>query len=235
MIKHIFFDRSCVIDKELADRSNIELALKNRGINFFNIAFVKQVHDANVLLIDEKSKVPQNQGLPECDSIVTNLKNLAIAIVTADCGPILLQDEKANVIAAVHAGWKGAKKNIITNAIKAMEKLGAKRSHIVANIGPMIFQESYQITQEFFDDFVKEDKNFAKFFVAQEEQGRYLFDLPAFVNYKLQQEKIKEINDTKINTYTNQDYASYRRGTHQGIKEYGRNVSLIIMGEKSGA
>jgi len=229
MIKNIFFDRNCVIDKELSDRSNIAAALNNFGINFFNIAFVKQVHGANILLIDEKSKVPPNQGLPECDAIVTNLPNLAIAVVTADCSPILLKDEKEKIIAAVHAGWRGAKKNIIANAIKSMEKLGAKRSQIVANVGPMIFQESYQVTKEFFDDFINEEKNFAKFFAAQEEQGRYLFDLPAFVNYKLQQEKIKKINKSEINTYTNQLYASYRRGTHQGAKEYGRNVSLIVI------
>ncbi len=229
MIRKIFFDKNCVIDRQLSDRSNLESDLKSRGINYTNIALINQIHSAEVLVIDDAAKIHGTQNLPKADAIVTNLPNLAIAVVTADCSPILLQDSSKKIIAAVHAGWRGAKANIIAAAVEKMKNLGSNPQQISADIGPMIHQKSYQISQEFYDDFIVEDKNFAKFFQEDAAPNHYLFDLPAFVTHKLKEQNITQINNVNIDTYISPDHASYRRGTHENNKEYGRNISLIVI------
>ena len=169
--------------------------------------------------------------MPKADAIVTNLPNLAIAVITADCSPILLQDEKAKVIAAVHAGWRGARFGVIAAAVKEMQKLGAQPAQIRADIGPMIHQESYRVGAEFLVEFLTEDVQNKKFFIADKSSpSYYLFDLPSYVNKKLRQQKISNIHDTNIDTYANyKNYASYRKATHEGVVDFGRNISLIVM------
>ncbi len=239
-IKHYFFNKNCVIDRGLSDHSGIELALANEGVNFSHINFVNQIHSAEVLVIDDAKKIHGKQNLPKADAIVTNLPSLVIAIVTADCSPILLYENNAKIIAAVHSGWRGARSDIILNAIIAMEKLGADRSSIVANIGPMIHQKSYEVGQEFYDEFLAAEKSNAQFFQqTQAVEGlvrKYLFNLPSYVEQKLQQAGVKNIQNCNIDTYENHDYASYRRATHQGnitqqgsMGPYGRNISAIVI------
>src|SRR5581483_11722738 len=90
---------------------------------------------------------------PKADAIVTRTPGLAIGVTAADCGPVLLVDAKARVIAAAHAGWKGALAGIVESTVSAMETLGAERSHIVAAIGPLIQQQSYEVGNEFVERF----------------------------------------------------------------------------------
>jgi len=230
-IKHNFFGKECHIDRGLADRSHIESALKQKQFNFTNIMFVNQIHSAEICVIDDPKKIHGTQNLPKADAIVTNLPNLAIAVITADCSPILLQDQEAKVIAAVHAGWPGAKLNIISEAVTQMKKLGAQPSKIIANIGPMVHQKSYQVSKDFLADFLAESAENKKFFITdQSSPNKYLFDLPAYVKQKLQQEKITDIRDINIDTYSNyKNYSSYRKATHDGVENFGRNISLIVM------
>ncbi len=230
-IKHNFFGKECYIDRALADLSHIESALKEKQFNFTNIMFVNQIHSAEICVIDDPKKIHGTQNLPKADAIVTNLPNLAIAVITADCSPILLQDSQAKVIAAVHAGWRGAKSGIIAAAISAMKKLGAEPSRIRADIGPMIHQESYQVDEEFIAEFIAESGQNKNFFSADKTiPSRYLFDLPSYVVEKMQQEKITDICDINIDTYANfKNYASYRKATHEGTENFGRNISLIVM------
>lgn len=230
-IKHNFFGKECFIDRALSDRSRIETALKEKNFNHANIAFVNQVHSAKVVVIDDPQKIYGTQNLPKADAIVTNLPNLAIAVVTADCSPILLQDEKAKVIAAIHAGWRGARLGVIVAAVKEMQKLGAQPAQIRADIGPMIHQESYRVGAEFLEEFLMQDAQNKKFFIADKSlPAHYLFDLPSYVKEKLQQQNIGNIHDINIDTYANyKNYASYRKATHEGIADFGRNISLIVM------
>jgi len=227
--KYRFFDKKCVIDRELSNQDNLALQLSAEDIKFSSINFVNQIHSDQVIIIDDVKKIYGKQNLPKADAIVTNLPSLAIAIITADCAPILLQDDTNKIIAAVHAGWRGAKLNIIANAVKAMEKLGANKELIVANIGPMIHQESYEVGQDFFDEFIAEEKSNANFF-HKSLSGRYLFDLPSYVMQKLQKSGVGNIQNCNINTYVNENYASYRRATHNNsLAVCGRNISLIVM------
>ncbi len=227
-IKYHFFGKDCIIDRALLNREDLLKGLENKGLKCDELLFVNQIHSSEVVIIDEKNKLYDMHNLPKADAIVTNLKNIAIAVFTADCAPVFLFDEKNMVIAALHAGWRGAKFGIVKQTIRAMKNLGAE--NIKAIIGPMIQQNSYEISQEYFDDFLLEKENNKKFFKAKSEQGRYLFDLPAYVMEKLQEEKIAEIENSAIDTYKNEEsFFSFRRSSHRQEKDCGRNVSVILI------
>lgn len=227
-IRSSFFGKNCVIDKPLKDRSNLLAMLEKRGYNKDNVLLLNQIHGHEVVVIDDVSKIYGEQGLPKADAIVTNLKNVVIGVVTADCAPILLQDDRKNIIAAVHAGWKGAKSGVVAAAVAAMKNLGAE--NIKAKIGAMIQQDSYQVGQEFYDDFVNEDEENKGFFIAADEAGRYNFNLPSYVEKKLKAAGINEIDNRHTDTYKNEnEFFSYRRAAHQGVEDCGRNVSVIMI------
>ncbi len=231
MIKSHFFGRECFIDRELDNHDNLEKNLKLLNWRFEKINFVNQIHSNQVLAIDSKEKIQPKQGLAKADAIVTNLKNLAIAVVTADCGAIILQDQENEVVAAVHAGWRGAKSGVIENCLRQMVKLGAKKENISAKIGPMIRQQSYQVSQDFYDDFLADDQSFAQFFIADKVAEKFLFDLPAFIKGILQQQGINQIEDCQIDTYQQCDkYASYRKFCHdpQNYQNL-RNISVVMI------
>ncbi len=229
-IKHNFFGLECEIDRELFEYSNVEKALKEKGWQYRAINFVNQIHSNQVLVIDGENKIHGKQNLPKADAIVTSVEKLIIAIVTADCAPIVIKDESAKVVAIIHAGWPGAKSGVIKNAVEEMKKLGAKPQEMKAFIGPMIHQKSYQISQEFYDDFLQDDKNNVKFFVKDSVEGKFLFDLVAFVEEKLKQLGVVKIDNVNIDTYSNfEKFASYRKACHQGKKSGGRNVSIAMI------
>lgn len=227
-IKYHFFGKDCIIDRALLNRENLLIGLENKGLKCDELLFVNQIHSSEVVIIDEKNKLYDMHNLPKADAIITNLKNIAIAVFTADCAPVFLFDEKKMVIAVLHAGWRGAKFGIVKQTIRAMKNLGAE--NIKAVIGPMIQQNSYEISQEYFDDFLLEKESNKKFFKTKSEQGRYLFDLPAYVMEKLQEEKIAEIENLAIDTYKNEEsFFSFRRSSHRQEKDCGRNVSVILI------
>ena len=231
MIKSHFFGRECFIDRELSNHDDLERNLKLLQWQFEKINFVSQIHSNQVLVIDSEKKIQPRQGLAKADAIVTNLKNLAIAVVTADCGAIILQDQKHEVVASVHAGWRGAKSGIIENSLQQMLNLGAKKENISAKIGPMIRQQSYQVSQDFYDDFLREDNDFTRFFIADEVPEKYLFDLPAFIKNILQQQGVSDIVDREIDTYQNCDkVASYRKFCHDPKNHQNlRNISVVMI------
>ncbi len=226
MIKYHFFGKDLEIERSLANRSHLKRRLAEEGFQNSHVLFVNQIHSTEVVIIDNENKIYGEQGLPKADAIVTNLKNVNIAIFTADCSPILLFDEKNNIIAAAHAGWGGARKGIVENVVKAMKNLGA--TEISAAIGPMIWQDSYEISQDFFDDFLSENKDNIIFFKSTAKPDKYLFDLPAYVEKKLRNCGINQIKKSPKDTYKNAEtFFSFRRSTHKNEKDCGRNVSLI--------
>src|SRR6201990_2107839 len=117
------------------------------------------------------SKPGDNASRPRADAIVTRTEGLAIGVTAADCGAILFVDPSARVIGAAHAGWKGALTGVLESAIEAMEKLGAERAGIVAAIGPLIRQHSYEVGAEFVDRFVEADADNALFFISSARAG----------------------------------------------------------------
>jgi YfiH family protein len=163
----------------------------------------------------------------EGDGLVTTQPGVALGILTADCTPVLLADAQARVIGAAHAGWKGAAGGVLEATIAAMEKLGAKAARLVAAIGPTISQANYEVGQDLRDRFSGDD---ARFFVASDRAGHFRFDLPGYVAQRLKKAGVAEVSDLALCTYPPENgLFSYRRTTHRGEADYGRELSAIIL------
>lgn len=229
-INYHFFGKDCLIDRELKNRANLDLALSEKNMSNCGALFVNQIHGKEVVVIDRKEKIYGEQGLPRADAIVTNLANIAIGVITADCAPILFFDEEKKVVAAAHAGWRGAKLGVIESVVAEMKKLGA--NNIKAIVGPMIQQKSYEVSSEFIDDFLSEDLANKIFFINGEKPDKYLFDLPSYVEKKLAEAGIAKVENLKINTYSEEEkFFSFRRSFHRGENDCGRNVSAIAIND----
>jgi YfiH family protein len=228
MIKYHFFGRELKINRNLEDRKDLAENLKIQGFANSEVLFLNQIHGCEAVIIDNQNKIYDAQNLPKADAIVTNLPNVNIAIITADCTPILMFDVENKIIAAAHAGWRGAKSGVIENAVLAMKKLGAK--NISAILGPTIQQNSYEVSKEFLDEFLLENSANKKFFKNGLSSEKYLFDLPGYAEEKLINLGIKNIQNDKIDTYQNSEkYFSFRRSTHLKEPDCGRNVSVIAI------
>jgi YfiH family protein len=186
-----------------------------------------QVHSAEAVIVTAPWELGEG---PHADAMATNVPNLALGILTADCAPVLFADAEAGVIGAAHAGWKGALGDVTDAAIAAMQKLGAKRSRITAAIGPCISQQSYEVGAEFRDRFLEIDSHNARFFVAGERLDHFRFDLEGFVAQKLEAAGIDNVEHFHACTYAREtDFFSFRRTTHRGETDYGRQVSAIAL------
>ncbi|MEG3154434.1 peptidoglycan editing factor PgeF [Sphingomonas sp. RB1R13] len=185
------------------------------------MARVYQVH-SEVAVVAEEWAMDER---PRADALVTDRPGLLLGIVTADCAPVLLADREAGVIGAAHAGWRGALDGVTDAAIVAMEGLGARRERIVAAVGPCIGQASYEVDEGFRERFLAADPSNARFFRALPTPH---FDLEAYVLARLQAAGIGAIEGVGLDTYADeQRFFSYRRATHLGQGDYGRQFSLI--------
>ncbi len=244
-IRHGFFTRKGGVSKGIYQSLNCGLGskddrafvLQNRGYvaGMMNVPFNRlvspyQAHTVDCATIDEAfMQNPQRDEL-RCDALVTKTKNIAIAISTADCTPILLADAEAGVIGAVHAGWRGAVGGILGVAVSKMISLGAHPQNIVAAIGPVIRQPSYEVGQDVFNECTARGENRARFFEEFGMAGKYLFDLPGLVAAELQAAGVTAVEDLQHDTYTQEDlFFSYRRMTHRNEPDYGRHLHAICL------
>lgn len=187
-----------------------------------NLVTIHQTHSARVVTVDSPLTAP----LPKADGLVSKTPGLALAILTADCQPVLFADTRAGVIGATHAGWRGALDGVLEATIDAMIALGATRGDIQAVIGPAISQHAYEVGPEFFDSFLAEDPDYARFF-AGGAGDRMHFDLPAFGLHRLRAAGVTA-EWTRHCTYRDPGrFFSYRRSVHQKEADYGRLISAI--------
>jgi polyphenol oxidase len=164
---------------------------------------------------------------PEADALVTATPGVLLAVLTADCQPVLFCDPEAKVVGAAHAGWRGAVDGVLEATLDAMEGLGAERSRITAVIGPTISQAAYEVGPEFFDRFRAEDTESTRFF-ASGAGDRMLFDLPGYGLHRLRLAGVGHAEWTGHCTYRDPArFYSYRRTTHAGEADYGRLISTI--------
>ena len=184
-----------------------------------------QVHSPDVVVAEG----PWNGARPKADALVTRTEGLAIGVTAADCGPVLLVDPSARVIGSAHAGWKGALTGVLESTIDAMEKLGADRGGIVAAIGPLIRQHSYEVGSEFVERFLDADAEHARFFLPGERDGHAMFDLAAFIRTRLENAGVLMIDDLGVDTYSDDRFFSYRRSVHRKETDYGRHVHAIVL------
>ena len=192
------------------------------GLATADLISVHQVHSADVLVVSAANGKPAR-----ADAMVTNTPGLALAILTADCQPVLFADRQAGVIGAAHAGWRGALDGVLEATLAAMERLGAQRLRISAVIGPCISQRAYQVGPEFIDRFLAEDPANSRFF-AGGTGDRLQFDLAGFGLSRLRRAGVGAAEWTGHCTYGDPvRFYSYRRSVHAGEADYGRLISVI--------
>ena len=188
-----------------------------------------QIHSATAIVAAEPWT---REHAPRADAIVTNTPKLAIGVTVADCGPVLFADEKAGVIGAAHAGWRGAFDGIIESTVAKMEELGAHRGNIAAAIGPLIRQASYEVGPEFVSRFREDDAKLERFFAPAARAGHAMFDLPGFIAFRLERVGVGAVHDLGLDTYADEArFFSYRRSTHRNEPDYGRLVAAIALAE----
>ena len=160
--------------------------------------------------------------------MVTNIRNIPIAILTADCAPILIYDDNKKMIAAIHAGWKGAYKGIIKKVIKFMIKKGCYSKNITAAIGPCISSNNYQVREDFIKKFIKKDKKNIIFF--KKNKNKNYFNLNKYVYFQLKSLDIKKIDIIDKDTFNaKNNFFSARRSISRNENDYGRNISIIMI------
>ena len=185
---------------------------------------VHQVHSPNVV---EAGDWPDDDR-PAADALVTDRPGVLLGILTADCAPILFVDRDAGVIGAAHAGWRGAVAGVAASTIAAMEKLGARRDRIVAAVGPCITQRNYEVDHDFAERLGPDHDRF----FTDGPAGKPHFDLESFVVASLADAGLTRIEALGLDTYATPDrFFSYRRATHLGEPDYGRQISLIGLPE----
>lgn len=231
-IHYKFFDKTfqgssyIYLPKDSATAEEIERnrTLVMQEMKTDKLAILKQVHGNKVHFATQNITPSQ---APEADASVTNIPGIILGILTADCVPVLFYCPDSLVIGAAHCGWKSAKGDIINNVVFEMQKLGAR--NIEAIIGPAIQQKSYEVSQEYYDNFYAEDKDNSRFFMPSSKPDHFLFNLPAYVKTKLEKAGISKIDLHEDDTYSMPEkYHSYRRHCH-GKDQYKGNLLSGIM------
>jgi hypothetical protein len=184
-----------------------------------------QIHSPKALIV--------NQAFverPRCDALVTSMRGLGLGITGADCGMVLFADRGARVIAAAHAGWRGALAGVLEATLEAMETLGARRASTVAALGPTISRNSYEVEAEFADRFIAASTGHARLFSPSPRDGHFMFDLAGFISMRLQLAGIGSFEDLCRDTYAEpENFYSYRRSVHKNEPDYGRQVAAIAL------
>jgi len=200
---------------------------KHLGAAEPDVVTLYQTHSATALAVE--APVPA-LGRPKADAVVTCTPGLAIGTLTADCAPVLLADAEARVVGAAHAGWRGAVSGILEAAIAEMERLGGRRERILAAIGPCINYTAYQVGPEFKAALIESSPENARFFHNNEPSERPHFDLPAYVEGRLEAAGLARIERNSPCTYTNESlFFNFRRSQHLEETDYGRQISAIVV------
>ena len=204
---------------------NRSRAMSALGAGEASLYGLHQIHSSQVYHIRQGMSQDYRKG----DGMVTNEPGIALSVLGADCAPLLLADPVNQVIAAAHSGWKGALEGVIYATIEAMIKLGAQRGHILAAIGPTIQRQSYEVKPDFVANLKKSTTvSVDKFFA--ENNNQIFFDLPAFINFRLNQTGVTNIETLEHDTFKDSSsFFSYRRTTHAGEQDYGRQISIITL------
>ncbi len=210
-----------------SDQSNIVAINRERvaqamGVQIDSLVSMHQVHSADVATIEGPQDTP-----PTADAMVTDRPGLALAVLTADCQPVLFADHEAGVVGVAHAGWRGALSGVLEATVRRMETLGARREQTSAVIGPTISQRAYEVGLEFYDDFVAEDPRNQRFFAGNGGET-VQFDLPAYGLHRLRSAGVGQATWSRHCTYSDEDrFYSYRRSVHRNEADYGRLISVI--------
>ena len=239
-LKHCFFSRkngcsegyfeslNCGIgssDNKENVKKNLKIISDKIGCEEKFLITLNQKHSDKVIYFNNKKSVKNKLS---GDAIITNLKNVGIGILTADCAPILFYDPKKKIIGCVHSGWRGALNGIIKNTVKKFNDLNSKNDDLIAVIGPCIGKKSYEVKTDFYEKFVSCDPMNKNFFEAN--NNNYFFDLRGYINSVISSLKLKNIENLEMDTFSEKEtFFSYRRSNLYKENDYGRCISVILM------
>jgi YfiH family protein len=161
---------------------------------------------------------------------VTATRGLAIGALAADCAPVLFADPEARVVAAAHAGWRGAVAGVVEAAVAAMIGAGAARARIRVAVGPCIGWEVYEVGPEFEEEVLARDPASRRYFARRHGDARSRFDLPGYIVHRLAAMDLAVVEQCTPCTYRNESiFFSYRRARARGDPDYGRQISAIVV------
>ena len=240
-VKHAFFTRQGGVSTGLYSSMNVgrgskdeaEDVAENRrraaawfGVEPGSLLTCYQIHSPTVLIADH----PWGDERPQGDGVVTMTPGLVCGALSADCAPVLLADPRARVVAAVHAGWRGALAGAAESAVEAMVAEGADRAAIVAAVGPCIGPKSYEVGEDFLRAFTGKDASYEAFFTAGAAADKRMFDLPGFVLSRLAAAGVERREWIGRDTCAEEAlFFSNRRAVHRGEGDYGRLLSAIAL------
>jgi len=224
--KGIYKSLNCGIgskDKKKNVQKNLDIVCKKIGCNKNHLILLNQVHSSKVFYLN-KSKKTKIKG----DGLITGKRGIALGILTADCAPLLFYDHEQKIIAAAHAGWKGAYKKISKKIISTFKKKGSNTKNINAIIGPCITQDNYEIKNDFKRKFIKQNQKNRIYFKSI--KNKIFFSLQDYIASQLKNLGIKKLEIIRKDTYNLKNkFFSSRRSFKEKNHDYGRNISIIMI------
>jgi YfiH family protein len=214
-------------DDRRAIHENRRRVAEHLGVDADHLLTCHQHHSADAIVVTEPWTF---DTMPKADGLVTATPGIAVAALAADCAPVLFAEPQARVVAAAHAGWKGALGGVLEQTVATMEQLGARRNRIQAVLGPCIGPQAYEVGPEFEATFLARSNTYAQYFRRPTPDARPYFDLPGFVMARLGALGLGAVENQSLCTYTYpDDFFSYRRTTHRRETDYGRQISAIVL------
>ena len=237
-IQHCFFSRKNGVSKGLYEGlncgigsndqkknvyKNLDIVSKKFNIKKNSLILMHQIHSNKVKIINRDNWTNKI----ECDAILTESNEIALAVLTADCVPILIHERVKGIVGCIHAGWKGSFNGIIENTLEKVKEMKGDIDQLFVSIGPCISQKSYEVQKEFYLKFIKDSKENDSFFVKNNEKT-FNFDLRGFVNKKFKDMGVNKVDNINIDSFAIQnEYFSHRRAKKLGQDDYGRCISAI--------
>ena len=235
-VKHCFFSRKKGFSKGIYEslncgrgskdnkkniQKNLKFVAKTMAVERAKLILMHQTHSNKVVEITKKNY----NKIIMADAMITQMRNLAIGVVTADCVPIIFCDIKSQVAGCIHAGWKGAFSGIVEKTIQKVQKLNFK-NQIYASVGPCIGDKSYEVDIKFYKKFVSKSWKY-KIYFKEKNKTKKLFNLRKFVADKLLKLGIKVDQVNKDTFSEKSNFFSYRRSFKLKQKDYGRCISTV--------
>lgn len=204
-------------------RENMRRVAGYLGCTVEKLFVLHQTHSSIVVPVTSREPFEKT---PYADALVTNQTGVFLGIKTADCAPVLLADAENGIVAAAHAGWRGAVGGVLENTVQTMIDMGADVDNISALIGPCIAPQSYEVGDDMREAFLQADAKASLFFVPAG-TGKYRFDLPGYVLARLERRGIGAAEWVGEDTYAfEKEYFSHRRSSQKG-ENSGRQISVI--------
>ena len=211
-------------DQYVAVKKNIKQAQKKLQLEMKKLKLINQIHSNKVIIINNKNFIKPF----EADGMITQDKNISIAVLTADCCPIFLFDKEASFISCLHAGWRGCYINIVENALKKIKRIQPRTKNINAIIGPCLNKINFEMNKDLKEKFIKKESSYKNFFIDKKQNNKFLFDMQGLIKFQLLKNDITNIENIELDTYSNKElFFSHRRSTHNDKMPTGRMINII--------